>query len=184
MKKGCIPLVVHTFATREEAAVFASAMRAEGCMAEILDEGMASIYGPLAIGGVRVLVSDEPVGEDIMADAEGAMADAEPMPTDGQRESELRKTLRLLTVGVVGIGLLILGITVLSVLAKDPGGLVRVLWEMLKVPLLIGLAFAIMGPWMIHFTRWLRGERVTTGGSILRWLLLALLVPLIVLLLL
>jgi hypothetical protein len=55
---------------------------------------------------------------------------------------------------------------------------------MLKVPLVIALAFAIMGPWMIHFTRWVRGERVSAGGGILRWLLLALLVPLIILMLL
>ena len=37
--------MIHTFATREEAAIFASAMRSDGYLAEILDEGMGSIYG-------------------------------------------------------------------------------------------------------------------------------------------
>ena len=176
-------LVIHTFATREEAAVFATAMRAEGYMAEILDEGMASIYGPLAIGGVRVVVSDGQVEQEADADSEVTAQRGQP-PAEEYKDGELLKTLRLLVLGLVGIGLLILGITALSVLSNDPAGLARMLWQMLKVPLVIALAFAIMGPWMIHVTRWLRGERVSRGGGILRWLLLALLVPLIILMLL
>jgi hypothetical protein len=175
--------MIHTFATREEAAVFATAMRADGYIADILDEDMASIYGPLAIGGVRVLVSDQPLEEEVNVDMEATAYTGSPPPEEN-KDGELLRTLRLFAVGVVGIGLLTLVITLLSVFANDPGGLARVLWQMLKVPLAIGLAFAIMGPWMIHFTRWLRGERVSTGGGILRWLLLALLVPLIILMLL
>jgi hypothetical protein len=165
----------HTFATREEAAIFASAMRSDGYYAEILDEVMGSIYGPLTIGGIRVLVSDEPIG-DTMDEAGG------PQTHSGMAEDgEFLKTLRMLVVGLVGFGLAVLVIMLLSVTSQDPMALVWILIHSLKFPVLIGLAFAVMGPCMGDFTRWLRGEPIGEGWTYLRWLLLALLIPFLLL---
>ncbi|MCU0776943.1 MAG: hypothetical protein MUF86_04670 [Akkermansiaceae bacterium] len=165
----------HTFATREEAAIFASAMRAEGYFAAILDEGMGSIYGPLTIGGIRVLVSDEPLPAAV-DQAGGPQA-----PADKAEDGELLKTLRLLVVGLAGFGLLVLAVALLSVTSQDPVGLLRMLYHFLKFPLLVGLAFAVMGPCMAGFTRFVRGESMGEGWRYLRWLLLALLIPFLLL---
>jgi hypothetical protein len=47
-----------------DAAIFAGSMRQEGHYAEIIDEACGLIYGPLAVGGVRVIVSEEALGDD------------------------------------------------------------------------------------------------------------------------
>ncbi len=168
--------MVHTFATREEAAIFASAMRAEGYYAGILDEGMGAIYGPLAIGGIRVIVSDE------SAENEGDESSAvQTLPPTESNDGELLTTVRLLVVGVAACGLVILAIALLAAFSNQPGGLLRELGHLLKYPLVIGLAFAAMGPAMAGFTRWLRGEEVSEGSALLRWLLLALLIPFLIL---
>ncbi len=44
------------FATYEEAGIYAAWMRSEGHYAAVLDENMGFIWGPLAIGGFRVVV--------------------------------------------------------------------------------------------------------------------------------
>lgn len=165
----------HTFATHEEAAIFASAMRSEGYFAEILDEGMGPIYGPLTIGGIRVLVSDEPL-QDAVDQAGGPQA-----TSDKAEDGEFLKTLRLLAVGLAGFGLLVLAVALLSVTSGDPAGMLRMLFHFLKFPLLIGLAFAVMGPCMGDFTRFVRGEPLGEGWKCLRWLLLALLLPFLLL---
>jgi hypothetical protein len=46
------------FDTWERAAIFAGRMRDEGRRATLLDEGVAFLWGPAAVGGVRVMVSD------------------------------------------------------------------------------------------------------------------------------
>jgi hypothetical protein len=46
------------FDTWERAAIFAGRMRDEGRRATLLDEGVAFLWGPVAVGGVRVMVSD------------------------------------------------------------------------------------------------------------------------------
>ncbi|HSP43440.1 MAG TPA: hypothetical protein VLO11_11260 [Luteolibacter sp.] len=158
--------MVHTFATREEAAIFASAMRAEGYYADILDEGMGSIYGPLAIGGIRVIVSEE------SAENDGDDSYTVPSPPAESDDGELLTTLRLFVVGLVACGLVVLVIALLAAFANQPGGLLWELIRLLKYPLVIGLAFAAMGPSMIGFTRWLRDERTYAGSGWLRWLLL------------
>ena len=171
--------MVHTFATREEAAIFASAMRSDGYLAEILDEGMGSIYGPLTIGGIRVLVSDESIGD---ADDGGETEFTVPPPPDVKPDDgEFLTVLRLLTVGIAALGLAVVVVMLLSAHARNPGELVRTLFRVLKYPLMIGLAFAVMGPWMGDFTRWLRGEPSGEGQRYLRWLLLALLIPFLLL---
>jgi hypothetical protein len=167
--------MIHTFATREEAAIFASAMRSDGYFAGILDEGMGSIYGPLTIGGIRVLVSDEP-HEDAEDQAGGPQALSEKAD-----DGEFLNTLRLLVVGLVGLGLAVLAVMLLSVTSEDPVGLLRRLLDFLKFPVLIGLAFAVMGPCMGDFTRFVRGEPLEEGWKDLRWLLLALLIPFLLL---
>jgi hypothetical protein len=164
--------MIHTFSSREEAAIFASAMRSDGYYADILDEGMGSIYGPLAIGGIRVVVSDEPLADTL--DESGASGKVE--------DGEFLKTLRLSVVGVVVLGLALIGIMLLSITSQDPAGLARLLYHALKYPLLLALAFAVLGPLMEGFTHWLRGESSGEGQRYLRWLLLALLIPLLLLL--
>ena len=167
--------MIHTFSTREEAAIFASSMRSDGYFAEILDEGMGSIYGPLAIGGIRVLVSDEPL-EDAVDGAAGPQE-----PASKADDGEFLKTLRMLVVGLVGFGLAVVVVMLLSVTSENPLGLARILYHFLKIPVLIGVAFVIMGPLMGNFTRWLRGEPVGEGMWYLRLLLLALLIPFLLL---
>jgi hypothetical protein len=167
--------MVHTFATREEAAIFASAMRSDGYLAEILDEGMGPIYGPLTIGGIRVLVSDEPIA------GNETESTATPPPDAKADDGELLTVIRLTVVGVTALGLLIVAVMLLAAHARNPAELVRTLVRMLKYPLMIGLAFAVMGPWMGDFTRWLRGESLEEGPRYLRWLVLALLIPFLLL---
>jgi hypothetical protein len=166
--------MVHTFATHEEAAIFASAMRAKGYHAEILDEGMASVYGPLTIGGIRVLVSKESAGNDDGFYETDAMV---PPPPGAEPDGEILRLVRLLVVGVAALGLIILVILLLSAYSRNPGGLLWVLIEVLIFPLIIGLAFALMGPFMGSFTRFVRGEPLAVGWKYLRWLLLALIIP-------
>lgn len=171
--------MVHTFATHEDAAIFAAAKRAEGYHAEILDEGMGMLYGPLAIGGIRVIVSEEAIPID---DEEEKPDSTVPLPAmEKSEDGEFLKTVRMLAVGIVAIGLVALVIMLLSVFSNNPGGLLLELVHLLKYPLVIGVVFAVMGPFMLDFTRWLRGEKVSADGGILRWLLLAALIPFLLL---
>jgi hypothetical protein len=167
--------MIHTFSTREEAAIFASAIRSDGYFAEILDEGMGSIYGPLAIGGIRVLVSDEPLEDAV--DEEAGAQELSGKADDG----ELLNTARMMVVGLVGFGLAVVVVFLLSTTSQDPAGLARKLYDYLKIPVLMGLAFAIMGPLMGDFTRWLRGEPLGEGLWYLRLLLLVVLIPFLLL---
>lgn len=170
--------MVHTFATHEEAAIFASAMRSEGYFAEILDGAMGTIYGPLTIGGIRVIVSDGPVGND---DGSGETDATMPPPAGKPHDGEFLTILRMLVVSVAALGVVILVVLSLSAYSGNPGGLVWALLAALKYPLMFGLVLAIMGPFMGSFTRFVRGESLSEGWGILRWLLLALLVPFLLL---
>jgi len=51
--------MVHRFGTHEEAALFVSMKRSEGYFAGIVGDQASTMLGPLAAGGVRVLVSEE-----------------------------------------------------------------------------------------------------------------------------
>lgn len=177
--------MVHTFATREDATIFASAMRADGYHAEVMDDCMGSIYGPLAIGGIRVIVSDAPItGGDDDGDGEFTL----PPPPQKAADGEFRATVRLLVVGVAGLGLIMVALSLLWVVLRlihwfteSPIDAALAVFHLLKVPLGIVLSFVLLGPCMPAFTRWMRGERVSEGDGILRWLLLAALVPLLLL---
>lgn len=159
--------MVHTFATGEEAAIFASSRRSDGYFAEILDEGMGAIYGPLAIGGIRVVVSDEPLEET------GDGADA---PPPGHAEDgEFLRLVRMLVVGLAAIGLVVIAIGLISIIPRDPVELARALYRMLRLPVLVALIFVLLGPLMGGFTQWLRGEQVTAETGWARWLLIGLL---------
>ncbi len=50
--------MLHRFATYEQAALFAAMKRDEGYYAEVLHDHVASLWGPLATGGVAVWVSE------------------------------------------------------------------------------------------------------------------------------
>jgi len=56
--------MLHRFGTYEEAALFVSMKRSEGWYAEILHEHAAAFWGPLAMTGVAVWVSEEAADED------------------------------------------------------------------------------------------------------------------------
>ena len=163
--------MIHTFSTREEAAIFASAMRSDGYFAEILDEEMGSIYGPLAIGGVRVLVSDETI-EDT---DESTVADNRAMPPVPATPDAgpFLQALRLVTVSLVAFGLIALAIFLLKSVYHGEQIPPEKVVQFLKYPLILGLAFAAMGPLMDGFTRWLRGERTSMITGCMRWLVIA-----------
>jgi len=87
--------MIHRFATYEEAGIYAGAMRSDGYYAAILDENMGFIYGPIAVGGFRVIVSDEPV------------EDEEPLaPTPAPMDPAF-DAIRLMVVAFVSLGILI-----------------------------------------------------------------------------
>ncbi|MCX6873336.1 MAG: hypothetical protein NTW21_05940 [Verrucomicrobia bacterium] len=136
------------FATYEEASIYAGMMQADGHFAAVLDESMGFIYGPLAIGGFRVLVTEEPVAE------------TEEPPGDGPLESAVLNFLRLLVTALVvlclaiGLGVYcrfggefaIPGLLVLAVLSGA--------W--------LGICL-VLGPLMGPFTRALRDEQSPFG---------------------
>lgn len=137
------------FDTWEGAGIFMGRMRAEGRHAEILDEGMCFLWGPLAIGGVRVAVSD------IVLDEDGEWPEIETT------DSELAHVLRQMFIAFACSGPVLL----LAILAierardaerssTDPAGVLA------AVLLLAGFAgaIAIMGSMMPAFTRFLRDD--------------------------
>ncbi len=162
--------MIHTFGTREEAAIFAATMRSEGYFAEILDEGMGAIYGPLAIGGIRVLVSEQPIA----TEPDDALQEStdRPLHEPASGDGEFRQTVRFFTVGLVAFGLIALALFILAGTRNSPESIVRLLTPVLKYLLVLGLAFAVLGPLMGGFTRWLRGESTSAATGCLRWLLL------------
>ena len=138
------------FPTYEEASIYAGVMQADGHFAAILDESMGFIYGPLAIGGFRVIVTEEPVVE------------TDEPPGEGPIEGSILNFLRLLVGAFVALGLAVgIGIgwkaagdsfvTGLLVLAAAVVG-----W--------LGI-YLILGPLMVSFTRALRDH-----SSVFGWL--------------
>lgn len=142
------PVIVR-FNTYEEASIYAGVMQADGHFAEILDECTGFMYGPLAIGGFRVIATEEPAVE------------AEGPPAAGPLESSILDFLRLLVSAFVAFGLT-LGI---GQLAQEGGGLLLVaLLALVAVSAgWLGLCL-LMGPLMIPFTRALRDEKSVFGG--------------------
>ena len=178
--------MVHTFATHEDAAIFASAKRAEGYHAEILDGCVGMIYGPLAIGGLRVMVSEEalPNGDD----TEEQEITVPPPPWVNADDGEFLTTVRMIVVGIAALGLLVVAIALfylllqmIRLMSQEPVVGALALFRMIQFPLGIALAFVLLAPWMHGFTRWLRGEELSEGEELLRWLFLAVIVPILLL---
>lgn len=92
------------FATYEEAGIYAGWMRSEGHFSAILDENMGFMWGPLAISGFRVLVTDEPVTNE------------DPLPPPAPVIENLLNAIRVV----------VLAFTLL--------GLIAALWLVIKLP--------------------------------------------------
>jgi len=142
------------FDTWERASVFAVEMQEEGRHAVILDEGTCFIWGPPAIGGVRVMVSD------IVLDEDGEWPVVE---TTGNEFLDALRTL-VAAFGASSPALLlgVLAIERARDLERPPVNSVEVL---IAVLLTTGLAvtFAVVGSTMPAFTRFIRdGERLAT----------------------
>lgn len=138
------------FATYEEAGIYAAWMRSEGHYSAILDEHMGFIYGPLAIGGFRVIVSDEPV------------EDVEPPPATPPMLDSTLDAARVVVLAFITFG--VLGWLILAVKYPDRYVVDAVAWA-----IRCGLMLAVLGclaPLMIPMTRALRDERSLFGGCI------------------
>ena len=173
--------MIHTFATHEDAAIFASAKRAEGRYAEILDECMSGIYGPPAIGGIRVILSEEALpeaGED----------DIPPPSWMGSRDGELANTVRMFVVGFTAIGLGVVALRLIRDLiflirytADDPLAGTSALLDLFQFPLILALSIMSLTPLMCGITRWLRDGDTPRGAALFRWMFLALLILFLIL---
>jgi|GEM_PF-7046192 len=53
--------MIHRFHNPETASLFAAKLRSEGHFARVLDTHVSHLWGPLPMGGARVLASPEPV---------------------------------------------------------------------------------------------------------------------------
>jgi len=155
------------FYTWERASVFVTEMQSEGRHAVILDEGTCFMWGPLTTGGIRVAVSD------IVLDEDGEWPEMET------RESEFANVLS----GLVGLFAVSGPLLLLAVLAidrardagRDPRDSVEILVGLICVAVVAG-AFAVMGPVMPAFTRFLRNDE-----SLASWIVrLLVALPLIV----
>ncbi|RYD65862.1 MAG: hypothetical protein EOP83_06425 [Verrucomicrobiaceae bacterium] len=133
----------------EEASIFTVEMQEEGRHAVILDEGVCFLWGPPAVGGVRVMVSD------IVLDEDGEWPEVETV------ENEFANALSALIAAFgASAPLLLFGVFALE-RARDLEGPARDPVEVLVTVLLIaGVAgaIAVMGSMMPAFTRFIRDE--------------------------
>lgn len=53
--------MIFRFPSYESAAIAVGKLRSEGYFAEVCDDCVAHLWGPVATGGVRIIVSEEPV---------------------------------------------------------------------------------------------------------------------------
>ena len=124
-------------------------MQEEGRHAVILDEGVCFLWGPSAMGGVRVMVPD------IVLDEDGEWPEIETA------ENEFANGLRAL-VAAFGASAPLLLFGVLAIerardLERPPRDPVEVLMTVLLIAGVVG-AIAMLGPMMPAFTRFLRDE--------------------------
>lgn len=165
--------MVRMFGTWEEAALFASYMRSEGYFASLLDECVAPLYGPAAVGGIRVLLSDSPVTDDT-ENPDKELHETEsppPAPPDG----ELIQIIRLATVSLAAFGLIVMGFYISLSVLHIPGGLVSILLLSLAFPALLGILFLSMIPAISPLTRSLRSSMEEGTAGWFFWLALFLL---------
>jgi len=81
------PIIMIRFNTYDEASLFVSQKRADGYFAEVIHQNAGHIWGPAAVNGVPVLVSDDVLPEEATAPEKG-----------NERPSELA-----LMVGMLGL---------------------------------------------------------------------------------
>lgn len=137
------------FDTWEGASVFTVEMQEEGRHAVILDEGTCFIWGPPAIGGVRVMVSD------IVLDEDGEWPEIETI------ENEFLDVLRALVAAFAASSpALLFGVLAIERARDLERPPVNSLEVLIAVLLTAGLAvaFAVMGSMMPAFTRFIRDE--------------------------
>ncbi|HEY1121858.1 MAG TPA: hypothetical protein VGE67_09665 [Haloferula sp.] len=141
--------MIARFDTWEKASIFAVEMQEEGRHAVILDEGTCFLWGPPAIGGVRVMVSD------IVLDEDGEWPEVETT------ENEFLNALRTLIAAFAASSpALLFGVLAIE-RARDherpPTDSLEVLITVLLTAGVAG-AIAVMGTMMPAFTRFIRDE--------------------------
>lgn len=152
------------FDTWERAIVFASKTQAEGRHSVVLDSGVCFLWGPIAMGGVRVAVSEIVIEED------GEWPEIEA------KESELAPVVRLLVAALALGGPLVGLVFAMAERARDQERRPEDAIEMLIFVLVVAgsaAAFAVLGSMMPAFTRFLRSDELV-ASRLLR-LLIALL---------
>lgn len=108
------PRMIVRFDTPEQAGLFVAEQASRGVDSVILDPQAASLWGPAAVGGVRVAVLGhrQDGSEDRAAD-------------DGAPEGAARKALRIAVTGVVGVGVAAFVLLVLRAILLNPVGSLR-----------------------------------------------------------
>lgn len=139
------------FDTYEAASIFVGVMQADGHFAAILDESMGFIYGPMAIGGFRVIATDEPVE-----------ATEEP-PGEGAIEGAVLNFLRLAVGAFIVLGLAV-GIGIVWKAAGD-SFMTGLFLLAAAVAGWLGICLAL-GLLMVPFTKTLRDDSSLFGGLV------------------
>lgn len=165
--------MVRTFGTWEEAAIYSSYMRSEGYFAALLDECVAPLYGPAAIGGIRVLLSDEPVTTTAVGQDEELSGCETPPPASP--DGELVQIIRLATISLVAFGLIALAISLMQTAHLIPGGFLGILVLSLSYPALMCLMFLSLIPALGNLTKCVRDCREEGASGWLFWFVMFLL---------
>jgi hypothetical protein len=132
--------MIHRFATFETAALFATLKRDQGYFAEILHENVGFLWGPLAMSGFGVIVSD-------LAADDGEVV-PEPAPPEPSAFDELRGALMLATLAIPAVSLVFgIGI-ILQNLLRDIAYYPREMLEPLLVSILCITGAAIFVCWL------------------------------------
>jgi hypothetical protein len=151
------------FATYEDAGIFAGLMRSEGHFSAILDEHIGFMWGPLVTGGFRVIVSDQPVG------------DEEDLPPHDLRLENLLDGLRTVVAAFMICGLFTA--VVIAARAEEPD--VAAWMLMAGYAGVLAVAFAALGPLMVPGVSAMRDERSLVGvvvrGLVLLYLIIRIL---------
>lgn len=171
--------MMRTFATWEDAGLFASYMRSEGYFAEVLDQGASSLYGPAAIGGIRVLLSDEPVTA--IENPDGGAGD--PAEEDGippmavADEGEAARLFRMLIVGWVVISMIVVLRGFLVVAQESPVGVLPFVWPAIASAVLCAGSWLALVPAIPHICSSIRKSQESGGYGLLFWWVILFLLP-------
>jgi len=149
--------MIARFDTWEKASVFAVEMQEEGRHAVILDEGTCFLWGPPAIGGVRVMISD------IVLDEDGEWPEVET--TENEFLNALRTLIAAFAASSPALLFGVLAIERARDLDRPPVNSLEVLIAVLVTAGVAG-AFALMGSMMPAFTRFIRDEERLTVRAV------------------